>query len=268
MNSERKTAAALQSTLVALVLGSFWLANAFGAPSFGIPEPGLIIYGAITDSNGLPYVPSSPLRWDVASGGTSVGVTSTIACVNGVCYHVAQVPFETRLIAGTTNFPASSNTFELTSGQTTYGRTAWVGSNRLFLTNPGLGSFTFSKSERGREDRVDLRLPYSVANVDSDGDGMPDWAEIIAGTDPHDPNSVLRLSGQLSPSPSGGLVIQWVSVPGTGYTVFSTTNLANPFRVLTTNVVAGSVTTSFRDAEATGLGPYFYRIRVNTPANP
>jgi hypothetical protein len=39
------------------------------------------------------------------------------------------------------------------------------------------------KAGRGKTERVDLAVSIFTPTLDSDGEGMPDWAEIIAGTD-------------------------------------------------------------------------------------
>ena len=139
-----------------------------------------------------------------------------------------------------------------------------MGTTPCTFLKPSQATFTFSKADRGKTERVDLAVSIPTPNLDNDGDGMPDWAELIAGTDPHDPNSVLKLSTDVRPSPQGGLIIQWSSVPGKAYAVDSSTNLANDFSQRSTNIVATSTTTTYRDPIATGTGPFFYRIRVNS----
>jgi hypothetical protein len=138
-----------------------------------------------------------------------------------------------------------------------------MGTNPCTFLNPAQATITFSKADRGNTERVDLALSIPTPIVDSDGDGMPDWAELIAGTDPHDPNSVLKLSTDVRPSPQGGLIIEWSSVPGRTYSILSTTDLARPFTPLATNILATATLTACRDATATGPGPFFYRIQVN-----
>lgn len=58
--------------------------------------------------------------------------------------------------------------------------------------------------------------------ADSDGDGVSNRNEFLAGTDPTDPNSVLRL--RLHPTPQG-LYLSWNTQPGLMYQVQVSTNL-------------------------------------------
>lgn len=94
------------------------------------------------------------------------------------------------------------------------------------------------------------------ANVDSDGDGMSNGAELIAGTNPLDGNSVLRIL-----SLTTGNLLTWSSVSGLTYQVEFTTNLAASFATLASGLGATQSTAMFYDSQATN-GARFYRIKV------
>jgi hypothetical protein len=100
--------------------------------------------------------------------------------------------------------------------------------------------------------------------VDSDGDGMNNYKEWIAGTDPRNTLSLLEM---LEPSPNSspaGLVVSWQSVNNRTYFLQSSTGLGMPaaFSTIQSNIVGMPGTTSYTDTNAVGDGPYFYRVGV------
>ncbi len=58
--------------------------------------------------------------------------------------------------------------------------------------------------------------------VDTDGDGVPNWAESIAGTDPRDPNSVHAVSQSVL---SNRLTFTWYGLRGKRYDLMARSNL-------------------------------------------
>lgn len=108
--------------------------------------------------------------------------------------------------------------------------------------------------------------PGVQPGVDSDGDGLSDSQEALAGTDPRDPNSVLKLLCAVAADSSGrqGITIFWSGVAGAHYSVERSTNLlgAPAFVGIVSNVPGESPTTSYTDVTATGSGPFYYRVRV------
>jgi hypothetical protein len=99
----------------------------------------------------------------------------------------------------------------------------------------------------GRDDR----------QIDSDGDEMRDAAEYIAGTDPTDKNSVLRL--QVSLRESSHITISWTGVLGRTYRPQSSNDLEN-----WTDLVAElHGTGNAMSAEDSASNNRFYRLSVD-----
>jgi hypothetical protein len=102
----------------------------------------------------------------------------------------------------------------------------------------------------------------SADYLDTDSDGMNNWQEWLAGTDPTNAASVLRLqSPVVQPS---GMTLTWLSVTNRTYLVQCATNLSQSgaFSLLQTNIPGLPDTTSFTDTNPPASSPAFYRIGV------
>jgi hypothetical protein len=98
---------------------------------------------------------------------------------------------------------------------------------------------------------------------DSDNDGRNNWQEWVCGTCPTNPLSVLRV---LWAAPVGSqTTVAWQSVPGVNYLLMRSASPTSPLTLVATNITGQAGTTTYADADATGAGPYFYRVGVPTP---
>jgi hypothetical protein len=110
--------------------------------------------------------------------------------------------------------------------------------------------------------RYGLPTDGSADLTDADGDGLNNWQEWVAGTDPTNAASVLKLS---QPSLTGpNVTLTWNSVTNRTYSVQRATDLgaATPFLLLQTNLAGLSGTTSYTDTNTPAPGPAYYRVGV------
>jgi hypothetical protein len=92
---------------------------------------------------------------------------------------------------------------------------------------------------------------------DSDGDGMSDYAELIAGTDTDNANSVLRITALAN----GNQLVVWDSVSNINCQVLATTNLSYPLAPLSPVIPSSGSSTFFFDNSPDAFNK-FYRIQV------
>src|SRR5262249_47104439 len=107
----------------------------------------------------------------------------------------------------------------------------------------------------------------SADYLDSDGDGVNNWQEYLAGTVPTNSGSVFKImSSQLNYSTQ--FVVRWLSVSNRLYDVTRATNLAagaSAFVPLpgATNLPATPPQNSWTDSVSRVSPPFFYRINAH-----
>jgi hypothetical protein len=246
----------------------------------GLPEPGLVMYGTLSISNGTP-LSSATVTWQVSSL-SSVFLRSAMLNVNGQYFYIATVPFETRSIDGQPIGEPTPDTLALNSTPTTYARLATVNGTNATVVYALSGlpnTFTFGPADRGRIERVDLAASpaqtfaqwlaqYGLpATTDPSSDpthkGMTLEQQFIAGLNPNDPNSLFQFVG-IQPVASGVQVL-WSSVAGKLYSLQQGTSANGPFTTLQTNIVAAPGTNSFFVSMPTNSASLFLRVLVEQP---
>jgi hypothetical protein len=128
------------------------------------------------------------------------------------------------------------------------------------LTNGCTGNLTPSGVPVLWLERYGLSTDGSADYLDFDSDGIPNWQEWRAGTDPADPLSVLKLLAPVY-SPAG-VLLRWNSQTNVTYRIERADNLSAPiaWTVVRTNVPGKAVETTFIDTRMAPGGSAFYRV--------
>lgn len=107
-----------------------------------------------------------------------------------------------------------------------------------------------------------LPLDGSADFADSDGDGMDNYSEWKAGTDPEDPESRFQLVH--SEIAENGFLLRWVSLTGRTYRVEVSTNLMDSpsFWTIQTNLPGESGTMEFTDTNTWSSPSVFYKTVI------
>ena len=127
----------------------------------GIPEPGLVMYGAVSNSAvGNVRLTTGTLTWTITpASGSPVTITTQLTDISGQYSYALRVPFESVVGSAT----LSANTLPLNSANTSYVRTNVFltvnGSNYpVTISAPAVGNFTFNTAARGQITEVDLTV--------------------------------------------------------------------------------------------------------------
>ena len=251
-----------------------------------IPEPDLIWYGqVVATSGGAPVrLTAGTLTWRIEplSGGAPIVLNTTLTNINDQFSFVLRVP----CLSPLTGEALSTNCVNLTSPATSYRRVtvALNGEPLALLNSPG--DFAPLQRERGRLERVDLRLGAAPSDSDGDGladawelqyfgslaanasddadaDGMSNLREFRAGTNPKDAQSRFEML-EVAKVPSG-IAIRWTSEQGRSYRVLRSASLLtapNQYQVVQSGISAAPPVNQFIDTTA-GTAPLsFYRIEI------
>ena len=106
--------------------------------------------------------------------------------------------------------------------------------------------------------------PSPPTPLDTDGDGIPDAAELLAGTNPLDPASKPGISS-LQPA-ADGMHLQFPTVPGKTYRVEYSEDLTqNRWQTLLDHIPGTGTTRTVIDPLGTTLPKCFYRVVITAP---
>ena len=110
-----------------------------------------------------------------------------------------------------------------------------------------------------------IQANFAIIDTDSDtdGDGMRNRDEILAGTDPTRPDSVLSMAAPLFHHAGSEFVVHWHSVSNRRYSLRAATNLLSGFDlILRTNIPATPPINAYTDT-VDGARSRFYRVGVH-----
>ncbi len=142
------------------------------------------------------------------------------------------------------------------------------GNNRIAGGTVDIGAFEFQSQVTNTFaawlQQYGLPTDGSATSVDSDGDGMNNAQEWIAGTNPTNAFSLLQFTSITATNNPSVIVVAWQSVPSRNYFLQRSTNLAAQpaFSTFQTNLAGLVGMTSFTDTTATNGSSFFYRVGV------
>lgn len=107
-----------------------------------------------------------------------------------------------------------------------------------------------------------LATDGSAYYADPDSDGMNNWQEWRADTVPTNALSALRMLS--AGSGTSGVTVSWESVSTRSYWLERASNLSTEpaFSIIASNLPGQVNITTYTDTNATGSGPFFYRVGV------
>jgi hypothetical protein len=141
---------------------------------------------------------------------------------------------------------------------------ATVSGTDLFFTSHGSAEIVASQAgNENYEAAPTVTHAYTVLrDGDSDGDGMSDWNEYLAGTSPSNPASVFAIKGAVQ-IVGTGFVIQWNSSSNQFYTLERATNLSwDGFLPLVNCITATPPDNVHTDNVQNATQGYFYRLKT------
>jgi fermentation-respiration switch protein FrsA (DUF1100 family) len=208
-------------------------------------NPAYFNFGGVSSGAALFYCCTTPLN--------VVGVGS-----------ITNEPLFVKRVGG--DFHLQSNSPCINAGNNAYviGTTDFDGNPRIVGGTVDIGAYEYqtpsSVLSYAWAQQYGLPTDGTADYVDTDGDGMSNYAEWKAGTNPTNAASVLALQSPTTTNTTG-ITVTWQSVSGVTYFLQSSTNLP-AFTAIQSNIVGLAGSTSYTDNTATNGGPYFYRVGV------
>ncbi|OVE76575.1 hypothetical protein BVX97_00675 [bacterium E08(2017)] len=107
------------------------------------------------------------------------------------------------------------------------------------------------------------KITDEMKNKDSDSDGMSDWNELMAGTDPESGNSVF--AAEITEFADDGITISWPCVLGGEYELLKRDGFDSEFVVIQVGLMPNATHLAngkmeFKDSFTVDKGPYLYKV--------
>lgn len=224
------------------------------SPNGGAPAPGAI---AFSPANGLPNPSKLPglgandiaCFWPVGSFSTPLHGSNYLGTITFTVPAGAQMGQSYVLrFKGVDGAPNMQTLYQLESFP------GWVWVQSAALQPPQISSDEWRTAFFGSP-----TSSLAADNVDADGDGMLNWQEFVAGTNPTNALSKLQL---ITASSAQGTVFSWMTAPGKNYTLQASASLTGgSWTAVNTNVGDGNnYQYVLPSSTATAV---FYQLRAN-----
>jgi Bacterial TSP3 repeat len=219
-------------------------------------------------NNCIIYYNSAGTGANIFTNGSSTPITNccTLASVSGQC--ITNDPAFVNPATG--DFHLSSNSPCINAGNNAYVASTMDldGNPRIQGGTVDIGAYEYqtpvNQISYAWLEQYGLPITTNTDTADPDGDGMNNYQEWIAGTDPTNALSLLEMLNPIATKNPAGIILSWESVSNRTYFLQSSTNLAAQpaFSTIQSNIVGQAGTTSYTDTGATNAGPFFYRVGV------
>jgi len=200
---------------------------------------------------------------------------------NGILSYCCTTPMPTNGVGNITNAPLfvdyaggnlrlQSNSPCINAGDNAYvvGSTDLDGNPRIVGGTVDIGAYEYqtpvSMISYAWLQHYGLPISTNTDTADLNGTGFNVYQDWVAGLNPTNALSVLKMLPPAATNNPAGLVVTWQSVNTRTYYLQRSTNLAvqPAFSTIQSNIVGQAGTTSYTDTTATNSGPYFYRVGV------
>ena len=253
------------ATTNALTLHVSGLAASSGGGTWRMDN--LILYGSVNSTTGAPPAPA-PILVVTTQPQTVVYEVATIA-VGGSSTNLAGEIAWTNALAGAAGSIAAADPWLVASVALEVGTNVInvSGSNSVgTVTNVSVAVVRLVSDTDGDgipdawEAQYFTNLTTAGSATDSDGDGMSDRNEFLAGSAPNDSNSLLKATS-VSGGAIAGTLVQWQSHSNKSYVISRSENLPTGFTGIGSNIAATPPLNVYTDSVSTNA-LRAYRIEV------